>query len=522
MDHNKICFITCVNNEEMYQESVLYIKHLLIPKGFSIEFIAIRDANYLTEAYNQAMSASDAKYKVYLHQDLFIIHKNFIRDILKIFKSNAQIGMIGVAGAKKIPPVACWWKADKQYVCVYDNTKGKMNRANSIEFREEYVKVAAIDGLLMVTQYDVKWRDDIFTGWHFYDVSQSVEFTKQGYQVVVPRLAEPWCIHDCGPMEIDNGYEKYRNIFLDEYSTYLFPLVSILIPTYNRPQYFKIAFESAINQTYRNLEVIVCDNSTDEETAKIMESYLNNPRVRYLRNRDVKTKEGNFQKFKDITKGEYINWLMDDDVFHVDKITYMMQIYLEHEEVSLVTSYRQWIDGDGNPIESLTPFKCEKSEIFDGREIGKKMLFRMSNFVGEPTTVLIKRNLLEHHYWNADCRGYKTISDVVMWLELLSKGKMAYIVESLSSFRRHAQQEQAGINVVILSRIEWYEIAKEAYENGYFIENVQEYKQCLLQFINDANWLHQFLKNAEDEIDKKLHNRYLKMLLEAKTTAQKN
>ena len=44
------------------------------------------------------------------------------------------------------------------------------------------------------------------------------------------------------------------------------PLVSILIPTYNRPDYFKIAFESALNQTYSNIEVIVCDNSTNEKT----------------------------------------------------------------------------------------------------------------------------------------------------------------------------------------------------------------------------------------------------------------
>ena len=45
------------------------------------------------------------------------------------------------------------------------------------------------------------------------------------------------------------------------------PLVSIMIPTYNRPNYFRETIESALAQTYPNIEIIVCDNSTDERTA---------------------------------------------------------------------------------------------------------------------------------------------------------------------------------------------------------------------------------------------------------------
>ena len=48
------------------------------------------------------------------------------------------------------------------------------------------------------------------------------------------------------------------------------PLVSILIPTYNRPHYFKIALESALAQTYSNIEIIVGDDSTNNETEKLI------------------------------------------------------------------------------------------------------------------------------------------------------------------------------------------------------------------------------------------------------------
>ena len=49
-----------------------------------------------------------------------------------------------------------------------------------------YIDVEAIDGLIMITQYDIPWREDLFQKWDFYDVSQSMEFIRHGYKVAVP------------------------------------------------------------------------------------------------------------------------------------------------------------------------------------------------------------------------------------------------------------------------------------------------------------------------------------------------
>ena len=64
------------------------------------------------------------------------------------------------------------------------------------------------------------------------------------------------------------------------------PLVSILIPTYNRPHYFKIALESALAQTYPNIEIIIGDDSTNDETEILInEQYLPNYKnITYIRN----------------------------------------------------------------------------------------------------------------------------------------------------------------------------------------------------------------------------------------------
>lgn len=216
-NHKKICFITLVNDEKTYEKALFHIKQLNIPKGYTVEILSIKNVKNMTKGYNQGMSRSDAKYKVYLHQDVLIINKDFIKDFLTIFKKYPTIGLMGVAGSKTIPANGIWWESPHRYGQVYDSHTGKMMllRFNNVE--DEYEKVKAIDGLMMITQYDIPWREDIFDGWHFYDTSQSIEFERAGFEVVVPKQNTPWCIHDCGIVNVENGYEKYRSIFLEEY-----------------------------------------------------------------------------------------------------------------------------------------------------------------------------------------------------------------------------------------------------------------------------------------------------------------
>jgi hypothetical protein len=76
--------------------------------------------------------------------------------------------------------------------------------------------VDAVDGLLMATQYDVEWREDLFRDFDFYDVSQSFEMRKQGYQILVPYQQNPWVIHDSSFAKLDR-YDKNRLICLKEY-----------------------------------------------------------------------------------------------------------------------------------------------------------------------------------------------------------------------------------------------------------------------------------------------------------------
>ena len=90
MNDKKIAFIIAVNNEQYFEECCFYIHRLSVPAGYDIDIIAIREADSMCAAYNVGMNNSDAKYKVYMHQDVMIRNVQFIENIIKIFKQNLK------------------------------------------------------------------------------------------------------------------------------------------------------------------------------------------------------------------------------------------------------------------------------------------------------------------------------------------------------------------------------------------------------------------------------------------------
>lgn len=220
IDNKKICFIICTNNELFLEECIFYISQLDIPTGYSIDVISIAEAVSMAAGYNEGMQASDAKYKVYIHQDVFIIYKGFLQAIIDIFSSDSSIGMIGMIGAPKMSPTGVMWYGDREGA-LYGVTKvGQEYDSYQYSLKQGMHEVDVIDGFIMITSCDILWREDLFDAWDFYDVSQSFEFKRAGYKVVVPEQISPWCIHECGVVNNLKNYDKYRRICMEEYAEF--------------------------------------------------------------------------------------------------------------------------------------------------------------------------------------------------------------------------------------------------------------------------------------------------------------
>lgn len=115
------------------------------------------------------------------------------------------------------------------------------------------------------------------------------------------------------------------------------PLVSILIPVYNREELVKRAIESAINQTYENIEVIVVDNKSTDRTYAVLKEYAEKyPDVKVYQNDENLGPVRNWKKCLEYSSGEFVKILFSDDWMEETFVEKCMEILSAHEDVGFV------------------------------------------------------------------------------------------------------------------------------------------------------------------------------------------
>lgn len=224
MNNHKFAFIICTNNNLYLEEALHYINHLDIPEGYEIELLTICDAPSMTGGYQEAMMQSDAQYKIYMHQDVFILNRNILSDLLGIFRSDPQIGMIGMVGYDTVSPDGIMWHKKRDgnlYQQKPDSIYPSFHEYEYSLAKDGYSYAALIDGFFMATSHDLPWNTEVLKDWDFYDAFQSINFLQNGYKIAVPRQRHPWCIHDDNKFPNLSKYNYYRNIFLQTYKHFI-------------------------------------------------------------------------------------------------------------------------------------------------------------------------------------------------------------------------------------------------------------------------------------------------------------
>ena len=273
------------------------------------------------------------------------------------------------------------------------------------------------------------------------------------------------------------------------------PLVSIIIPTFNRPKYFKIALESAMNQTYKNFEIFVSDNSTTDDTENLIQPYLKKfSNIKYFRHKNFSANDNwDFARSYNNSDAEFVNWLLDDDFFYPQKLEIMVEILKNNPDCSMCSSARDVIDAEGNIIDRMPSFEqfpmLRKSGKISG-ESGGKLLFKTGeNYIGEPTTVLIRKNCLRDNdlCWSKDENGFFALLDVSTWCQLLSQGNLFWISEPLSAFRRHEGQATNWSGSGAAFEISWAKIFNTAWEKKIFIKTEKEFRKFVIGWVYSAD-----------------------------------
>ncbi len=133
------------------------------------------------------------------------------------------------------------------------------------------------------------------------------------------------------------------------------PLVSIGIPTYNRPKTLQATLSSITRQTYSNIEIIISDNcSPTSETEEIVREFMKkDSRIRYFRQEKNLGMFYNFKFVFDVSKGDYFTWAADDDTRDPRYIEACLDIFQKRnqsKQLLLVNSYSQLIEPDSGKV----------------------------------------------------------------------------------------------------------------------------------------------------------------------------
>lgn len=284
------------------------------------------------------------------------------------------------------------------------------------------------------------------------------------------------------------------------------PLVSIVIPTHNRPDYFELALQSALAQDYENIEIIVSDNSSDDLTRMRIEPYLEEfPYICYSRVPGYPVQD-NFRNCYELARGDFINYLMDDDLFHPAKIRKMMA-YMIQPNVSLVTSFRQLIDVEGRFMSQIpgTERLFDSETMIGGKSLGETILTQGMNMVGEPTTALFRKADVDGCFSVFAGKEYIVLSDVATWLSILSHKDCVYLPEPLSYFRIHDGQDQRSGTMKLKVCVEWLQLFCDAYEHKNFFNRTGVHDLLTSKLVT-ALWFlsseHEKIKAGAYELEK--------------------
>ncbi|MGB3402563.1 MAG: glycosyltransferase [Microcoleaceae cyanobacterium] len=237
------------------------------------------------------------------------------------------------------------------------------------------------------------------------------------------------------------------------------PLVSILIPTYNGEAFINQALQSAFSQTYPNLEIIISDDGSTDNTLNIVQQIQQNSKMTV----GVFTHPnyglvGNLNFCLQQARGKYIKFLFQDDLLEPNCVEAMVQLAETHPNIGLVFSPRHTniMPGSESNPSCQAAYRGTKDLHLKWSDLqtiqsGKSLLSDPNclkgspNKIGEPTTVLIPKSVLDR-LGNFDATLHQLL-DVDLWFRILGHYNVGFIKQPLSSLQIHSgQQTQKNIS----------------------------------------------------------------------------
>lgn len=177
------------------------------------------------------------------------------------------------------------------------------------------------------------------------------------------------------------------------------PLLSVVIPSYNHAKYIKEAVDSVLKQTYHNLELIIIDDGSKDDTLEILDSYRDE-RMQVIAQKNQGAHNAINRGLK-MAKGDYLAVLNSDDIYEENRFEIMLEAMKQHPEVDFMCSYIRVIDMEGKSLgikqgwKNMEPWAVENKKITLAASDDFKKNLLMWNFTSTTSNFLFTRKLYE-------------------------------------------------------------------------------------------------------------------------------
>ncbi|MFD1466657.1 glycosyltransferase family 2 protein [Hymenobacter caeli] len=228
------------------------------------------------------------------------------------------------------------------------------------------------------------------------------------------------------------------------------PLVSVIIPNYNHVLYLPQRIESVLQQTYPNLEVILLDDCSPDNSREVIECYAaQDSRIRVVfNNQNSGSTFKQWNKGFDTARGKYV-WIAESDDYADTRFLEKLVERLEADpKIGLAYCNSNTVDENNVEINALDEFYSvldatlwTKDFVVDGRElIIGFMSFR--NVIPNASAVVIRKSVIDK-VGKAD-ENFRINGDWIFWAAIMANTKVAYLAEKLNYFRFHTNNVRSS------------------------------------------------------------------------------
>jgi glycosyltransferase involved in cell wall biosynthesis len=199
--------------------------------------------------------------------------------------------------------------------------------------------------------------------------------------------------------------------------------VSVIIPTYNRADVLTEAVDSVLNQTWKDLEIIVVDDGSTDRTREVLSRY--GERVIYFHKENGGPSSARNLGIEK-ARGRYVAFLDSDDVWELEKLRIQMEFMEEHPDIKLVCTDSR-----------LMGFGESRERKLRRDLMGNLFSLLFSNSFVRTSTVLIARACFHEVGYFAE--KYRSVEDYDLWLRVARRYPIAYLNQPLVRYRKHGE-----------------------------------------------------------------------------------